>query len=185
MAFGLPVEGDDGPFAGSSLSEAARCGPDERSGEVADRMDEEGDKQAVVVNEHDVVLGLVERSALKGSAPERPVAEVMTLSPSTVRPSVLLSSLADGDAPVLVTNSDGMLLGVVQPRTSCDSGEGAEMQELQGTFLDIAHAVEEHFSEDDPSEEEVFAFLRDRLVAGGRTPEEADAYLATMNRSGD
>ncbi len=190
MAFGLPVEGEDGPFAGSGLSEAARCGPDEGSGEVANRMADGGHEQAVVVNEHDVVLGLVERPALERS-PDQVVAAVMTLSPSTVRPSVLLSSLADADAPVLVTNAEGVLMGVVQPRGSSDSASGspddeeAEMQALQGTFLDVAHAVEEHFAEEDPSEDEVLAFLHERLVAEGRTPEEADAYLAEMNRAAE
>jgi hypothetical protein len=80
-------------------------------------------------------------------------------------------------------------MGVVEPR-SPESGsasdepseQDAELQELQGTFLDVAHAVEEHFDGKEPSEDEVRSFLSDRLVAEGRTAEEADAYLAEMDR---
>ena len=178
MGFGLPVEGDEGPFAGDALAEVTTCGPDERVGDVLRRVIDEDSEHAVVVNEHGVVLGLVEPSGSEPS-PDETAAAVMTLSPATVRPSVLLSSLPEGDSPAIVTNSEGKLMGVVKP-ASTPGSPPSEMQQLQSTFLEIAHAVEEHF-DGDPSEEEVRSFLHDRLVAEGRTPEEAEAYLSAMD----
>lgn len=179
MAFGLPVEGDEGPFAGDALAEVTTCGPDERVGDVLGRVVEEGGENAVVVNEHGVVLGLVEPSGSEPSSHDT-AATVMGLSPTTVRPSVLLSSLREGDSPVIVTNSEGVLMGVVKPATTPGEGPESEMQQLQSTFLEIAHAVEEHF-DGDPSEEEVRLFLHQRLVAEGRTAEDAEAYLSAMD----
>ncbi|MGI8758522.1 MAG: CBS domain-containing protein [Acidimicrobiales bacterium] len=176
MAFGLPVEGEEGPFAGGAVVEATTCRPDDAAEEVVRRLAEEGAASAVVVNDAGVVLGLAERTVVEGAAPGATVADVMRLSPTTVRPSVLLSSLADADGPVLVTDSDGRLRGVVEP----DAGEETEMGRLQGTFLDIAHAVEEHFGGRDPNEEEVREFLHERLQAEGRTAEEAAAFLEEM-----
>ena len=179
MAFGLPVEGDEGPFAGDALAEVTTCGPDERVGDVLGRVIGEDNEHAVVVNEHGVVLGLVEPSGAQPS-PDDTAASVMRLSPTTVRPSVLLSSVSEGDSPVIVSNSEGVLMGVVKPASTPGSGSQSEMQQLQSTFLEIAHAVEEHFDYD-PSEEEVRSFLHERLVAEGRTPEEAEAYLSAMD----
>ncbi|HEV2068332.1 MAG TPA: hypothetical protein VGR26_00900 [Acidimicrobiales bacterium] len=185
MAFGLPVEGEEGPFAASAVVDAATCGPDEPAREVAGRLAGAGADEVVVVNDGGVVLGVAGAAELEEAAPSAVVATVMRLSPSTVRPSVLLSSLAGGDAPVLVTDPDGVLLGVVMPsappeESDEESDEEARLSELQGTFLEVAHAVEEHFADHDPSEEEVRAFLHERLVAEGRSPEEAEAYLAAM-----
>ena len=179
MAFGLPVEGDEGPFAGDALAEVTTCGPDERVGDVLRSVIEEDSGHAVVVNEHGVVLGLVEPSGPEPS-PDETAATVMTLSPATVRPSVLLSSLPEGDSPAIVTDSAGKLMGVVKPASTPGSPPPSEMQQLQSTVLEIAHAVEEHFDHD-PSEEEVRSFLHERLVAEGRTPEEAEAYLSAMD----
>lgn len=183
MAFGLPVEGDEGPFAGDDVVEVATCGPDERVEEVRRRVADHGGDLVVVVNEHDIVLGSVEGADLDQAEAGAAVATVMRLSPTTVRPSVPSASLAEGDAPALVTDSAGKLLGVVEPRSASESSPDSEMDQLQATFLEIAHAVEEHFQGKDPSEEEVRSFLHQRLVAQGRTSEEADAYLAGMDRS--
>ena len=179
MAFGLPVEGDEGPFAGDALAEVTTCGPDERIGDVLGRLIDGDSEHAVVVNEHGVVLGLVEPSDSEPS-PDATAATVMTLSPTTVRPSALLSSLGEADSPVIVTNSEGTLMGVVTPASTSGSASQSEMQQLQSTFLEIAHAVEEHF-DGDPTEEEVRSFLHDRLVAEGRTSEEAETYLSAMD----
>ncbi len=176
MAFGLPVEGEEGPFAGAAVVDAMTCGPDDDAGEVARLLADGGAASAVIVNDAGVVLGLAECAAVEQAVAGATVADVMRLSPRTVRPSVLLSSLADADGPVLVTDSDGRLRGVVEPGT----GDETEMGRLQGTFLDIAHAVEERFGDRDPSEEEVRAFLAERLQAEGRTEEEAAAFLDDM-----
>lgn len=56
-----------------------------------------------------------------------------------------------------------------------------EMQKLHNDFLEIALAVQERFGVGaQPSEEEIRGFLRERLINEGRTPEEADAFLAEM-----
>ena len=181
MAFGLPVDGDEGPFAGDALAEVTTCGPDEPVGDVLRRILDEDSEHAVVVNEHGVVLGLVEPSGSEPPADDT-AATVMKLSPTTVRPSVLLSSLGESDVPVIVTDSQGTLMGVVEPSSTPGSVPPSNMDELQSTFLEIAHAVEEHF-DGDPSEEQIRSFLHDRLVAEGRTPEEAEAYLSAMEES--
>lgn len=183
MAFGLPVEGEEGPFAGDALVAVATCRPDETVEEALGRLLDGGGKQSVVVNEHDVVLGLAERADLERSDPEAIVAEVMGLSPTTVRPSVLVSSVAHGDSPALITNSQGQLMGMVEVHPPSGTETDSEMEQLQSMFLEIAHAVEEHFDGKEPSEEQARAFLHDRLVAEGRTSEEAEAFLSAMDES--
>ena len=42
--------------------------------------------------------------------------------------------------------------------------------------------IQERFGEREPTEEELRQFLRERLVAEGRTPEEADTFLADMDK---
>lgn len=64
------------------------------------------------------------------------------------------------------------------PRPDLDT---PEMQALHGEFLEIALAVQERFGVGvEPSEEELKDFLRERLIDEGRSPEEADAFLAQM-----
>jgi len=59
--------------------------------------------------------------------------------------------------------------------------DSARMQALHNDFMEIALAVQEHFGVGaEPSEEEVKAFLRQRMIDEGRTPEEADAVLGRM-----
>ena len=56
-----------------------------------------------------------------------------------------------------------------------------EMQAIHNEFLEIALAVQERFGVGvQPSEEELKGFLRERLIGEGRSPEEADAFLAEM-----
>ncbi len=191
MAFGLAVEGEEGPFAGGAVVETATCGPDEAASAVVSRLHEAGVERSVVVNEQQVVLGLVGLQALQEAGDDVIEASVMAVIPSTVRPSVALSSLAGADEAVLVTDSAGRLLGVVEPGSAsgstggreedASSAEEAGMDALQGEFLDIVHAAEEHFGGRDPSEEEMQSFLHQRLVAEGRSPEDADAYLQAMD----
>ena len=60
--------------------------------------------------------------------------------------------------------------------------ESPQMRALHNEFLDVALAVQERFGVGvRPSEEELKAFLRERLIGEGRTPEEADAFLAELN----
>lgn len=186
MSFGLPVEGEDGPYAGDVVSDVPTCRPDETVSDVAGRLREAEAGRAVVTNDKDVVLGLVELAALEAEAPEAAVGDVMRVSPSTVRPSVLASSLAERDADeVLVTTSDGRLLGAAEAGGAADDGP-SRLQELEREFHETIAAVEEHFGEREPSEEELRSFLRERLVSEGRSPEEADELMAAMDGgSGD
>jgi hypothetical protein len=56
-----------------------------------------------------------------------------------------------------------------------------EAQRVHHQFIEIALAVQERFGVGvQPSEEEIRAFLKERLVSEGRTPEEADTFLSEM-----
>lgn len=72
---------------------------------------------------------------------------------------------------------------VVEPEPPPDD-RPEHIKRLQSEFLSVLMAVEEHFGDSEPSDEEVRAFLRDRLVIEGRSPEEADAFMAEIEGSG-
>jgi hypothetical protein len=55
------------------------------------------------------------------------------------------------------------------------------LQQLQAEFLDVIFSAKEHFGDSDPSDEEVKGFLRQRMIDQGKSPEEADEFLATMD----
>jgi rhodanese-related sulfurtransferase len=56
-----------------------------------------------------------------------------------------------------------------------------QMQAVHNEFLEIALAVQEQFGVGvEPTEDQLQEFLRQRLIAEGRTPEEAEAFLAGM-----
>jgi hypothetical protein len=58
-----------------------------------------------------------------------------------------------------------------------------KMQQLHHEFIEIALAIQERFGADgEPSEEQIRGFLRERMIGEGKTPEEADAFLAEMGR---
>lgn len=81
----------------------------------------------------------------------------------------------------LVYRADGGGPGeVAEPEPPADD-RPPEMQQLQDDLLSLIFAVSERFGEREPSEAELRAFLRDRLLAEGRTPEEAEAVLARMD----
>lgn len=64
------------------------------------------------------------------------------------------------------------------PRAELDSDE---MQAIHHQFIEIALAVQERFGVDaQPSEEQIRGFLKERMISEGKTPEEADAFLAQM-----
>ncbi len=57
----------------------------------------------------------------------------------------------------------------------------AEMQALHDEFVAVAMAIEARFGVGvEPTEAQIREFLRERMIDEGRTPEEADAYLAEM-----
>ena len=186
MAYGLPVEGEDGPFAGEFAAEVPTAEPDEPVSAVRRRLGDDDAGRVVVTTGDGVVLGMLERPALDQAPDDAPVATVMALSPSTVRPSVAYATLVEQGDDVLVTTSDGRLVGMVEPGTAGDDGDegdgegGSAGADLERDLLETIEAVAEHFGDHDPSEDEIRAFLRDRLVAEGKTPEEADRFLTAV-----
>ena len=74
---------------------------------------------------------------------------------------------------------DGSPGEVAEPEPPPDE-RPPEMQALQARFLDVIFAAKEHFGDHEPSEEEMRTFLRDRLVSEGKSPEEADEFVARM-----
>ena len=74
-------------------------------------------------------------------------------------------------------SSDGGPGSVAEPQVPADD-RPEQVQRLQSAFLEAAFAVQEHFGDREVSDEEVKAFLRDRLVAEGKTAEEAERYLS-------
>ena len=87
------------------------------------------------------------------------------------------------DEGFAVTTPDG------HPGTVADAqppGElSPELQQLQNVFMEVAFAAQERFGERQPSEEEMQAFLRERLIAQGKTPEEADVLVAELSDADD
>ncbi len=64
------------------------------------------------------------------------------------------------------------------PRPDLDSDQ---MQAIHQQFLEIALAVQERFGVGvQPTEEQIREFLRERMISEGKTPEEAEEFLAQM-----
>lgn len=182
MAYGLPVEGGDGPFLGDRLSEAPTC---DAGATVADARAAIGDAEAVIiVAAEGLVVGEIDAEALPTLAPEAAVLDVMDPVPSTVRPSVTVAALAEaGGGSRLVTTSAGRLLGVATVEGEAhehDHGhehDDGDMEAFERELTDVMVAVEERFGDRDPTEAELRSFLRERLVAEGRSAEDADRFL--------
>ncbi len=79
-----------------------------------------------------------------------------------------------------VIAADGGPGAIVAPEPPADDRPVA-MQQLQAEFLDVIFSVKEHFGDLDPSDEEVKGFLRQRMIDEGKSPDEADEFLATMD----
>lgn len=199
MAFGLPVEGDVGPFVGDQLSVVETCDVSDTVGD-ARRALNESDGGTVVVVAQGLAVGDVDSDALAGKDDDESLLDVLRPVPSTVRPSVTTSSVADsGGGSLLVTDSDGRFLGlaVVEAGDHHDhhhDHEGHEGQEAheghdqadryEEELTSVLKAVEERFGDREPSADELRFFLRERLVAEGRTAEEADELLDQMDADG-
>lgn len=117
LACGLPREGE-ARLAGDSLVEVPTCGVDELSGAVAAHHDEV-DGQCVLVNTEGVVMGTVDLAEVRRS-PDVPVEELASARVTTVRASEDPEELekrmrAAGVHWMLVTTSDGVLLGAFHP----------------------------------------------------------------------
>lgn len=84
---------------------------------------------------------------------------------------------AQGLPVVAASGAPGSVVDPEPPEDERPEG----MQRLQGEFLEVIFAVQEHFGDRKPSEEEIQGFLRQRMIDQGKTAEEADEFLATMN----
>jgi rhodanese-related sulfurtransferase len=69
---------------------------------------------------------------------------------------------------------------IAQPETPPED-QSPEMS-LHDELLAVTSALKDRFGDREPTEEELLAFLRERLIDEGRTPEEADAFLAQMGK---
>jgi CBS domain-containing protein len=176
MAYGLAVDGADGPFLGSRLTEVPTC---DAGATVADARAAIGDADAVIIVAGDgLVIGEIDAEDLPGHAGEAGVLDVMDPVPTTVRPSVTVAALAEaGGGSRLVTTSAGRLLGRATVEGGAHDHDHGDMEAFEKELTEVMAAVEERFGDKEPSEAELRSFLRDRLVAEGRSPEGADRFL--------
>jgi Mg/Co/Ni transporter MgtE len=98
-------------------TDAPTCRLDEAAANVAVRLPERWDI-CVVTNDRQVVVGLLGRSALRDNQPTT-VERAMTPGPRTIRPSARLDAIRlrfrdQKLTRLVVTRSDGVLLGVVR-----------------------------------------------------------------------
>jgi CBS domain-containing protein len=119
FANGEPREGTsvDVPWTGDLVREAPTCSPDERVGEVRDRVTSSGLDVCVVLNDERIVLGVLRGDAL-AKQPDAPVGDVLDRGPKTQRPStpvkeLLASSASYGVKSWVVTTPHGVFLGLV------------------------------------------------------------------------
>jgi CBS domain-containing protein len=133
LAAGLPTEGENSrrPRAGDvARKDTAVCGLQDRLGDVRDRATAAGWDVAVVVDEEQVVLGLLRSKQLEMD-PQLTVEQAMHPGPSTFRPYVPMKEMADymiehALDSVPITTSDGKLVGVVLKADAIDhAGAGA------------------------------------------------------------
>ena len=118
FASGLPMEGANAafPYVGEvARRDIPRCTLRERIGDVQQRVQAAGWDRSVVVNEHEIVLGLLRERELAGD-PAGTIEAVMRSGPATYRPDTVVRAAVEQLAKrkvsgVLVTRSDGTLLG--------------------------------------------------------------------------
>jgi rhodanese-related sulfurtransferase len=83
-----------------------------------------------------------------------------------------------------LTTPDGRPGSVVEPEPPPDD-RPIEHQRIQAEMMNLLFDLQDRFGDREPSDEEVREFLRQRLIDEGRTPEEADEFLADIDeRSG-
>ena len=87
------------------------------AGETSARMDAGGQRDCIVLNDDDIVMGRTRREALDVRTDAR-VDDLMEAGPSTDRPDAMLDGLVDrmrlhGTVSTVVTTPEGRLLGVL------------------------------------------------------------------------
>jgi hypothetical protein len=209
MAYGLPVEGADGPFLGGDLSAVPTC---DVTGSVADArrvIGRAGDDVAVLIHAG-LAVGEVDSHALEGQADDAQLLDVLKPVPSTVRPSVTVASVAKvGGGQRLVTTSDGRLLGLATVEPAGDHHDQhdndhdhhdhhdhhhdddesgtpeLDVERYEQELTEVTNAVKERFGDREPPPDELQSFLRDRLVAEGRSAAEADRFVEGLRADDD
>jgi hypothetical protein len=181
MAYGLPVEGTDGPFIGERASPVATC---EAGQTVGDARRLGADVVVVVVAGDGLAVGEVDADTLERSADDELLLDVMDPVPSTYRPSVTEAALAEeGSGRHLVSTSDGRLLGEVTVKEGAHEHghdhdhDDVDMDQFEQELTGVMEAVRERFGDREPTEEELRTLLHERLMAEGRSAEDADRFL--------
>src|SRR5579864_4336251 len=133
LAAGLPTEGENSQKPRASIAarkDVPTCGPGERLGDVRARSVAAGWDAAVVVDESDVVLGLLRAQEL-ARGDDLQVADAMRPGPSTFRPYVPIKEMADymtehdlESSPV--TTSDGKLVGLLLRSEAIELAAGCD-----------------------------------------------------------
>lgn len=122
MACALPVEGrPEGKIflVDFVRQDVATCSLKDRVEEVKNKI--RGANQCVAVNRANVVLGVVDKEAWSQNG-KKTVEEAMHLAPTTFRPNTPVDQAAafmsqNDLAEILVTTSEGKLLGIVDRQT--------------------------------------------------------------------
>ena len=185
MGFGLPTEGDDGPFVGERLTDVPTLGPDDTVAEARSRLADAGADVGVVVADG-LAVGAVGREGLDAADDDERLLDVMDVVPPSVRPSETVPGLVESGAErVLVTDPDGRLLGEAVVHGDRGAGAEPEGEQFEEELQEVLEAVQERFGDREPDAGELRDLLRDRLLAEGRTQEEADRFLAEMDGPGD
>ena len=184
MAYGLPVEGADGPFLGDDLVTVTTCDVGATVGDARPLLGE----SPVVVLAGGLAVGEVDADTLSGHGDDEALLDVMDPVPTTVRPSVTVAAAGEsGGGRQLVTTSDGRLVGQAfvdahdHQHDHDHDHEHVDEEAFDTELASVMAAVEERFGDREPSEEELRTFLRERLVAEGRSPEDADAFLDELD----
>jgi rhodanese-related sulfurtransferase len=83
-----------------------------------------------------------------------------------------------------LTTPEGRPGEVVDPEPPPDD-RPIEHQRIQAEMMSVLFDLQERFGDREPSEEEVREFLRQRLIDEGRTPEEAEEFLASIDEGSE
>ena len=121
FACGQPREGlsTEVPWVLDLVSDdVPTCSPDDRVGDVRERVTASGSDLCVVLNAERIVVGILRGDALSKEVDAR-AEELMELGPKTVRPSTVVDELlrrrsSQGVKSWVVTTSRGVLLGLLK-----------------------------------------------------------------------
>jgi len=118
LSFGLPAEGEESPnlLINHIERRVPTCRPTDSVESAGRTAAEMKCRICTVVNEQNVVLGYIDAEA-SASDGESTAGDVMQLGPKTLRPSSSVKEATkvaqkNGWAEILVTSSDGKLMGI-------------------------------------------------------------------------